>query len=500
MNILNIFSAALIAGALTIPAMSHAEKLVLLHTNDTHSQIDPTSKDLGGVLRRKVIVDSVRAAEPNVLLIDAGDAVQGTMFFNLYRGEVEHRVMNALRYDLAILGNHDFDNGIDELAGVIRNDSATWITTNYDLSASPLASYFSPYEVRRFGDKRVAFIGINLDPKGMIAEGNYDGVVYIDALKAANSTAWHLKHNDKIDYVVAITHIGYDSPKLPNDLELAASSEDIDIIIGGHSHSTIVPGSGNEWVSNAAGKPVLVAQTGKSGTNIGEVTLDLDNGAIDYRLIPVDNRLDRSTDKTLAETLKPYRHGVDSLMNVKIGRSAGYYTNRSPELINFISDFILAEGRSQNKDVDLAIMNKGSLRCDMPKGTITKGTILMMQPFANHIVTLRINGKDLFDAFNVMATRDGDGVSNGVDISFNPETSICSEVTINGTPIDPDRIYTVATIDYLANGGDYMEPLTRGEIVTQSQSVINEDLINYISAMKNKKINPDSKVRMHPEE
>ncbi|MDE5968364.1 MAG: metallophosphoesterase, partial [Muribaculaceae bacterium] len=142
---------------LAIGFTAKADRLVILHTNDTHSQIDPMDNGLGGVLRRKVLIDSVRAAEPNVMLIDAGDAVQGTLFFNLYKGEVEHRVMNHLGYDLAILGNHDFDNGVDLLADNLTHDSITWITTNYDLAASPLAPRFVPKAQKQFGDRPIAF-------------------------------------------------------------------------------------------------------------------------------------------------------------------------------------------------------------------------------------------------------------------------------------------------------------------------------------------------------
>lgn len=196
--------------ALSGSILADAEKLVLLHTNDTHSQIDPNDKNLGGIQRRKVIVDSVRAEYPNVLLMDAGDAVQGTLFFTIYGGEVETRMMNELEYDYAILGNHDFDNGVHALAENLEDSDVDWISTNYDFEGSELEGFFKPYDIKEFGDKKVGIIGINLNPKGMISEGNYDGVKYLDAIKAANSTAWHLKHNEKVDAVIALTHVGYD--------------------------------------------------------------------------------------------------------------------------------------------------------------------------------------------------------------------------------------------------------------------------------------------------
>ena len=202
-------------GAILIAPTASAEKLVILHTNDTHSMIDPDDTDgLGGVLRRKVVIDSVRKAEKNVLLVDAGDFVQGTLYFNIYRGEVEQKMMNELGYDIRILGNHEFDNGIDELADLLADSQAELLATNYDLSQSALARKFRPFTIREVGDKLVGFIAVNLNPEGMITKGNYDGVVYNDAVKAANAAAWWLKHIDKVDAVVAVTHIGYE-PTMP---------------------------------------------------------------------------------------------------------------------------------------------------------------------------------------------------------------------------------------------------------------------------------------------
>ena len=187
-------------------AIAEAENLVILHTNDTHSQIDPDDKDnLGGIARRKVVVDSVRNAESNFMLIDAGDAVQGTLYFNLFGGEVEQKAMNALGYDLRILGNHEFDNGIDSLAAVLKMADSKFLATNYDLADTPLKDKFGKYDIREFGNKRIGFIAINLEPKGMISEGNYNGLEYLDAMEAANASAWWLKNVDSCDMVVAVT-------------------------------------------------------------------------------------------------------------------------------------------------------------------------------------------------------------------------------------------------------------------------------------------------------
>ena len=483
-----------------------AEKLVILHTNDTHSMIDPDDADgLGGVLRRKVVIDSVRAAEDNVLLVDAGDFVQGTLFFNLYRGEVEQKMMNELGYDIRILGNHEFDNGVEELADLLADSKAELLSTNYDLSQSALGKKFRPFTIREIGDKQIGFIAINLRPEGMISEGNYDGVVYLDAIKAANAAAWWLKHIDKVDAVVAITHIGYDPTMPPGDKLLAEVSEDIDVIIGGHSHDHIKPDAESgarlqHRVKNAAGKEVVIGQLGKSGKYVGKIEIDLDDMSATYDNIRIDSRLDKRTDKRLAAMIEPYRRGVDSLMKVAVGKSAVDMPKESMELLNFGADFIYERGRKLADNVDLAIINKGGLRRGLPKGDITEGMIITLMPFYNYVNVLDIKGSDLLETFNVMAADGGNGVSGNVDIVYDPASSQCVEVLIDGKPLDLERVYRLATIDYLAKGGDYMSALKRGKIVAKGKNVLYDDMIEEFrhGSLKGKVINPSPDPRMRP--
>jgi len=456
-------------------------RLIILHTNDTHSQIDPTEKGLGGILRRKVLIDSIRAAEPNVLLVDAGDAVQGTMYFNLFKGKAETEAMNMLGYDLAILGNHEFDNGIEALARNIASSNAVWLATNYDVDDSALAGMFRPYTIKDYDGKRIAFIALNIEPKGMISEGNYDGVVYNDVITTANTMARYLKERHNADVVVALTHIGWRDMPGPDDYELASASHDIDIIIGGHSHTRLNPGD-ETLVPNADGHPVLVTQTGKSGLAIGEISIDLTTLQPEYKLISVDKRLDARISPADADMLAPYRHAVDSVMSIPVSRCARELSNESPALLNYLSDFMLARGRELDSGVELALLNKGSIRRSLPVGTITRGMVIMMQPFSNHIEVITIKGKDLREAFDVMATRDGDGVSEGVSATFDPVSKRCTEISINGKPLDDNAVYKVATIDYLANGGDYMTPLTRGRVTASSNNVVYDDLLNYLAS------------------
>lgn len=479
---------------------ARAEKLVILHSNDTHSQIDPNDKGLGGVLRRKAVIDSVKGANENVLLIDAGDAVQGTLFFYLYKGEVEYKLLEEMGYDVAILGNHDFDNGSERLGELLKQNKVNWISTNYDLSG-PLEGIFQPYIIKEYDGKKIAVMGVNIRPEGLIAEGNYEGVRYLDAIKAANATAWHLKHNEKVDLVVAVTHLGYSGKPAPKDIDLAAQSEDIDIIIGGHSHTFLDPADKSKTVlKNQVGKDVLVTQAGKQGMRLGEITVDLDSLTAEFNVIEIDSRLDKNSDPELKKLIDNYRAGVDSLMNVRVARSAVALENSEPGLNNFLADFVAKKGSELvGKKVDMAILNKGSVRRSLPKGDITEGMIIDMQPFNNRLEVLEVKGADLIDGFNVMSSlRGGDSVSGELDITMDRNSRLCTKILLNGEPIDPEKTYTVATIDYLANGGDFMEPLTRGKKIATSESVVNQDLLKYLrTEYKKKKINPDSNPRMH---
>ena len=258
-----------------------AEDLVILTTNDTHSNIDFDKDGRGGILPRKAIIDSVRRAEKNVILVDAGDMVQGSLYFKFFRGDVEYPLFNMMNYDIRILGNHEFDNGLKELADHWKDVKADRLSANYGFRGTAAEGLFKPYVIKKIGKRKIGFIGINVDPHSLISKENYEGMTYTDAIKTANETAEMLKKQKKCDLVVAVTHIGYEpAPGKASDVELARQSRDIDIIIGGHSHTFVDPKTPDKtpyWIKNAAGRPVLVTQTGKYGRNVGYIKIDLDN-------------------------------------------------------------------------------------------------------------------------------------------------------------------------------------------------------------------------------
>ena len=471
------------------------DKVVILHTNDTHSTIDPNENGIGGILRRKVIIDSVRHADSNVLLVDAGDAVQGTPYYSMFGGEVEFAMIDRLKYDIVILGNHELDNGVDSIAYYYKRLKANPISTNNDLSETKLAGVLDSYDIRQFGDRKIGFLGINVDPKGLISDNKCIGVKYFDPVHVADSVAEYLKTEKGVDAVVAISHIGYQERKgCVCDVALAENTKYIDLIIGGHSHTTIDPAAKEpkQYVfKNLDGRNVVVTQTGSHGKNVGCTTLNFVNDSlvIDYKLIPVTDRYDDRIDQNEVKFLAPYKQKVDSMMNHVVAQSDVAMRSRGGnEGMNWIADMAMELVPNIYKGkVDFAIMNKGGMRMPMPKGDVSEGLIKAMFPFDNYLWVLKIKGAELLKSFKVMAERGGDSVSKGVEVVYDKDGNIKS-ATLNGQKIRFNKEYTIVTLDYLANGGDYMSPLKTGEIVAKDESKWGETLLNRLKEMGEKGI------------
>lgn len=468
MKLTKILSLALFVGLTACTPTLEPEELVIIHTNDTHSMIDPeTATGLGGVARRKVLIDSIRAEHPDAVVVDAGDIVQGTLYFHLFKGEVEQEMLNELGYDIQILGNHEFDNGMEGLKNMLSRSKTNLLASNYEFSDSLLSARFMPYYIKEVGGKRVGFFAVNLNPSGMVAEGNYDGVTFLPWRESAQKTIDRLRNEENVDYVVAVTHIGYagsdENPTLFGDRQLAEQTSGINLIIGAHSHTLLDPA---ERVMDSEFKPVIITQTGKYGRYLGEAKINLRTGEVTEKLIPVDSRLDSRRDEELMKKLEVYRAGVDSLYAREVATVAtpGPIGNFSPEMWEFTGNFVRNRASRLIGGVQGAISNKGGLRVTWSPGPLTEGAAIDMMPFNNRIVVMDISGSDLIDAFAVMEARGGD---------------IVSGIT-SANQIDPKKRYRIATIDYLANGGDYMTPLTRGDIVAVSPKIAYEDLLDYL--------------------
>lgn len=251
-------------------------KLVILHTNDTHSQVEPSEKstlatsNMGGYARRMGVISKIRKEEKNVLLLDAGDYWQGSPYFNFYNGRIEIDALNRMKYDATTLGNHEFDNGVDTLAAVISGLKIPLISSNYDLSSSPVAPFVKPWIIVKKQGLKIGIMALNVNPESLILENNYKGLNYLDPVDKAREVSEYLKVNKKCDLVICLSHLGSDSTsKVVNDFEIAAKTRYIDVIIGGHSHTLLE----KTKTKNENGQNVTIAQMAKSGFYLGRIDL-----------------------------------------------------------------------------------------------------------------------------------------------------------------------------------------------------------------------------------
>ncbi|MFV0536458.1 MAG: bifunctional metallophosphatase/5'-nucleotidase [Dysgonomonas sp.] len=255
-------------------SVSAQKKIVILHTNDTHSHLEPlpisdrNNPGQGGVVNRKAIIDSVRQVEQNVLLIDAGDFVQGTPYFNMFKGRAEVDAMNLMKYDVTVIGNHEFDYGLDTMKMIFDRLDFPILCCNYDFSQTVLKDMVKPYVVlNRFGLK-IGIIGVGVDPEGLVQKDKYAGMTFSPIIESVNRYAELLKKEEKCDLIICVSHTGYGTDQI-----IAEKSEYLDIIIGGHSHTFMKQ---PDMRKNLLGKDVMVYQTGKYGVNVGKIEVELE--------------------------------------------------------------------------------------------------------------------------------------------------------------------------------------------------------------------------------
>ena len=252
------------------------QDLVILHTNDTHSQITPQvtgeGKGLGGYERREAYINKIvkEYGRKNVLIVDAGDFSQGSPYFSLFKGDVEIELLNALGYDVVCLGNHEFDNGQQELARRVGNAKFQVVCANYDFTGGPLDGLVKPYTIIKKGGRKIGIIGLLCNTKGVVSSKYQENAKYIHPVKVLNRLALELKNEHKCDLVIALSHCGHNAGREtnPGDEYIAAHSENVDIIVGGHSHTKL---KDKVVVKNKLGRDVVIVQDGEKGEYVGKL-------------------------------------------------------------------------------------------------------------------------------------------------------------------------------------------------------------------------------------
>ena len=442
---------------------SQPKEFVILFTNDFHSQIEPLSKqetynaDRGGIKRIKALVDSVRMAEPAVLLADAGDFVQGTYYFSLLNGEVEMMAMEELGYDVRTIGNHEFDKKMTVLGDMFSlSSSVPVVASNYDFSQTSLATYVRNSIILETGNVKVGFIGLNVRLQNLVDPTACEGVKWQNAINVADEEAKKLR-DQGADMVIALSHLGYEkTDEVYYDRGIAKNTRHIDMIIGGHSHTFL---NYPEYVTNQEGEKVLITQTGSKGICLGYAKIKLDdngNPSFTYKLIPVKNHLDNKLDPDFSNMIDTYSSAVTAEMETVIGTCPEAIRKGTPEspLSNLTADALVWMAQEYfGVKADVSLYNTGGIRAEISAGNLTVGDVYAVYPFDNVLSVATLTGKDLKKLFDYVASSGGLPINKEVKMVISDKK--VKSVTVHGQPIDDNKTYTIATIDYLMNLGRY---------------------------------------------
>ena len=493
---------------------SGADSLVILHTNDIHSQFDPLDSDtnghLGGAAPRARVVAGQRALGGRVILLDGGDLVQGTPYYNTFRGEPDHRLLDLLRYDAIALGNHDLDDGpaawraraettrtpivsanvfadaesawagfAEPTVPAPARRGARWVGGARVAEGTALRYLAAPYIVLERGGLRIAVFGLmTSDLTRIVLPSRNHGVAVGSPIAAAQELVPRLRR--EADVVIALTHLG-----VADDRKLVERVPGIDVVIGGHSHTPLFE---PVYGRRPASAPTPIAQAGSRGAYVGRTTLLWETpgrARCRGRLIAV--RPEEGGDPTIDAFLDRYRRDLSRELDQVVYRSArrvtshGLRLGESP-LGNFVADVIRTR-----TGADIGVMNAGGMRASLPRGDVTVGDVMRILPFENRIVIATMRGTQVRVLLDRASRRIGKGgFAHFSGVRYVVRGDRAAEIVVGGTPgaggapLDANRLYRVATIDFVAEGGDglmaFKDPLRFEETGIRLDKAANEYL------------------------
>ncbi len=476
---LTVFLLVLVLLVGLVPAAAQEEEpfeLTILHTNDTHAAHDPGRDGSGGVTRQATVVQQIRDAVENVLLLDAGDRFTGSLFHGQYLGQDQVQIMNLMGYQAMALGNHEFDNGDDILAEFVKGVNFPVVTANVDFSESPyLVDLVEPYTVLEVGGEQIGIIGLltvdtlhKAQPgEELVFSDDYVNITqgYVDELTEAG-----------VNKIVLLTHMGLGLDKL-----VAAQTTGVDLVVGGDSHtllSNTYAGAADAYpvvVENPEGQNVLIVQAKDNNTYMGRLDVEFDADGVvtdwDGDVILLTQYI--APDADMDDLVEELRTPLTAMLEEPVGESAVYLSNddaicRFEECVigNLIADAIREE-----TGVQIALQNGGGIRASIDEGEVTLGEVLTVLPFGNLVSTFELKGEDVVAALEngvsrVNSPEGGTGRFAQVsglrytwDLSQDVGSRIISVEVWNEDageyePIDPEATYTIAANDFMRNGGD----------------------------------------------
>jgi 5'-nucleotidase/UDP-sugar diphosphatase len=480
----------LIIAAVGVPVYASAAReegsgeLVLLHTNDHHGAV-LSSNGRGGLAERASYIRAVRAMNTQVLLLDAGDINTGSALANMFYAEIDFRAYNMMAYDAVAFGNHEFDGPLGRLKQQIAQAEFPFVCSNIK---TPDGGFLggNRYIVKKYDNFTVGVFGITTLRTINVANPSDSDLNFIDEIEAARETLEILRNTEKVDIVIALTHIGNvkEAPDHVTSPELAEAVEGIDIIIDGHSHTFMespvkVNGtwivSANEW-----------------GKYMGHGKLIVRNhGLSEFIWKPIAIGPDRE----VAAMIEPYAKKAGESLKEVIGTAAEEFEfgNRLPRyqetaVGNLVTDancWYFTEAQKQN--LDFAFHNGGNIRAGLAKGAITREQILTILPFENYLYIVSLKGSEIIELFDVIANiPQGAGgfpqFSKEVRYTIDKQAGAVAELSIGGSPVDPDKTYRFCTNDFLLGGGDGYAILEKSTDRFNTSQLLSNVVIEYIRA------------------
>ncbi len=454
--------------ALCLSTLSQAFTLTLFHVNDTHSRVEPamvSGKPFGGMARLSTLAQNVRKSEPNVLFLHAGDAFQGTLYYNVYKGTADGLLLSMLGIDAMALGNHEFDDGPEGLMPFTRQVGFPILCANIDFTGEPgLDQRVEPWRIIKVGRERIGVIGVMTPDLPFIASMGPN--LKMTDLDAAVRDSIAAIKKEKVNKIILLSHVGFEL-----DQELAARHPELDIIVGGHSHSFLgkidLPG----FPPPMGPYPVkigktYVVQAWEWAKVAGLFQVEFDRKGQISRVrkaqtIPVDESIkpDPKVEAVVLALQKP----ILALQNQPVGNTTAGITRDGVEkpMGNLIADAQLAA--TQLQKTVIALMNPGGIRASIEPGPITYGEVISVQPFNNTLVVVELTGAELLRTLEIGAEANrllqvSRGFAYEVDLT-KPAGSRVTRATLGGTPISPTATYRVVVNSFLSKGGDNFTPL-----------------------------------------
>ena len=466
-------------------------ELVLLHTNDHHGLVLP-NEGRGGLAERATFVKSVRAANPQVLLVDAGDINTGTALSNMFAAEVDIKAYNEIGYDAATFGNHEFDGNQGKLEKQMADAKFPFVSSNIKTADGKFLGGHQ-YMVKDYEGIRVGIIGITTLRTKSIASPD-KSLTFIPEIEAAKAAVDILRNREKADIIIALTHIG-DKKEAADHVtspELAAAVPGIDIIVDGHSHTKFETPqkAGDAWIVSA----------NEWGKFVGQGKLSVVDGKLvkfDWKPVEINDKDNKpfAPDATVAAMIAPYKEKADLSLKEVVGEASdtfifGNRLTRYQETAigNMICDANAWYFRTvYNQDIDFVIHNGGNIRAELPKGKLTREQILTVLPFENYLYIASLKGTEILELFSYIASiPQGNGgfpqFSKEVRYTLDVPNKSVSGLTIRGAPVDPGKTYRFCTNDYLLAGGDGYTVLTKSQDPFNTSLLLSYVVIEYINS------------------